>query len=258
MKDKRALVTGGGAGIGRCLALALARRGTHVWLVDKDPEGLARTASHVRELGVEAVEAVCDVSDAGQISRTVADLLDRWGSVDILVNNAGLLVYGSVRRVEAEQWRRVLSVNLEAPIQFVRELLPTLESRPQAHILNVASMHGLVGIRKIATYQTTKFALVGFSESLRADLRRTNIGVTALCPGYTRTEFMDCAENVNPRRPLKPPGRWICVSAERVAEAGIRAIRRNRGLVLVGWPAHLLHLAWRLSPRLFDFLRRIA
>jgi short-subunit dehydrogenase len=117
-------------------------------------------------------------------------------------------------------------------------------------------MHGLAAIRNLAPYQTTKFALVGLTESLRADLRRTNVGATALCPGFVLTKFMDSVENANPRRPLQAPKRWMCVTPQRVARAGVRGIRSNRGLVLVGWPARVLWGTWRLSPWLYDWLRK--
>ena len=257
IKDKKVLITGAAAGIGLCLALELARRGAHVWLVDRDADALAAAAKQVRELGVQAGESLCDVSDPEQIRQAVDQVLGQWGHVDILVNNAGVLVYGSIKRVTAEQWQRSLAVNLHAPIQFIQALLPTLLDRPEAHILNVASMHGLAAIRNIAPYQTTKFALVGLTESLRADLRRTGVGATALCPGYVQTKLMTSADNANPRRALATPKRWMCVSAERVARAGVRGIRKNRGLVVIGWPAHVLTLTYRLSPRLYDLMRRL-
>ncbi len=257
IRDNKSLVTGAGSGIGLCLALELARRGAHVWLVDRDGEALAAAADKVRELGVQAGQSLCDVSDPEQIRATVAQVLDEWGHIDILVNNAGILVYGSVKHISAEQWDRTLAVNLEAPIRFIHALLPTLLARPEAHILNVASMHGLAAIRNLAPYQTTKFALVGLTESLRADLRRTGVGATALCPGYVQTPFMASVDNANPRRPFKTPKRWMYVSPERVARAGVRAIRKNRSLVVIGWPAHLLSLTYRLSPRLYDLLRRL-
>ena len=257
IKDTKALVTGAASGIGLALALELARRGGHVWLVDRDAEALAAAGEQVRQLGVQVGQSLCDVADAEQIRATVDQVLGEWGGIDILVNNAGVLVYGSVKHVSPEQWARSLAVNLQAPIQFINALLPTLLARPRGHILNVASMHGLAAIRNLAPYQTTKFALVGLTESLRADLRRTNVGATALCPGYVSTGFIASADNANPHRPVAVPKRWMHISPQRVARAGVRAIRRNRGLVVIGWPAHLLSLTYRLSPRLYDVLRRI-
>jgi short-subunit dehydrogenase len=190
LKNKTALVTGAAAGIGRALALRLAHEGTHLYLVDIEPEGLAVVADEVKQRGVAVSTRVCDVGEQAEIALCVESGLRRWGGFDLLVNNAGTTYYGRTDQMSAEHCEHLLAVNLHAPLHFTRLLLPSLLARPEAHVLNVASLMGLIGIQKLAVYSATKFALVGFSESLRAEYARTNLGVTAFCPGLCRHEFV--------------------------------------------------------------------
>jgi NAD(P)-dependent dehydrogenase (short-subunit alcohol dehydrogenase family) len=257
LRGKRALVTGAASGIGRAIALALAREGVDLWLLDVDQPGLAQTASAARCAGVEAWPRQCDLAQPGEITAALRDLLDRWGGVDIVVNNAGVVYYGPTDRMTAEQWDWLLGINLLAPIQIVRELLPTLRERPEAHILNVCSIAGLVAGGRTAAYHVSKFGLVGFSETLRAEYGRRGIGVTALCPGPVRTNLY--ASGISGKGPLVPlPPRWICASEHVVARKAIRAIRRNRRLVLVTPLAHLLFHLKRWTPWIFDLMNQLS
>ena len=144
VRGKRALVTGAASGIGREIALQLALEGAHVYLLDVDAEGLAEVVRDARVCGVEVVGVRCDLSKPAEIAAALSDMLAAWDGVDILVNNAGVAFYGPTEKMTAEQWDWLLGINLLAPIQITRELLPTLLSRPEAHILNVCSVAGLV------------------------------------------------------------------------------------------------------------------
>jgi short-subunit dehydrogenase len=187
----------------------------------------------------------------------VHHLLDRWGGVDILVNNAGITYYGQTRKMAAEHWDQLLAVNLNAPIQFTRELLPALLSREEAHILNVASICGLVGLGRVAAYTTSKFAIVGLSESLRAEFGRQGLGVTALCPGFVDTNLFAAAPRGSDRPENRLPPRWLLATPEAIARRAVKAVYRNDGLVVVQPYARLLYLAKRLSPGLLDLSSRI-
>jgi len=257
IRGKKALVTGAASGIGRAIALALARETADLYLLDIDRERLAETATAARRLGVTVFTAQCDVSRPSDITAANHAMLGRWGELDILVNNVGVAYYGPTVNMTAQQWDRLLSINLHAPLQFTRELLPTLLARPEAHVLNVASMFGLVGLGRFVAYNTSKFALVGFSESLRAELGRVGLGVTALCPGFVRTDLFGSAPCGHKGRETPAPPRWISTTSERVAAKAINAIYRDRRLVLVTPAAHLLHYAKRFAPGLLDLLPRL-
>ncbi|HMP05439.1 MAG TPA: SDR family oxidoreductase, partial [Lacipirellulaceae bacterium] len=232
IRGKRAMITGAASGIGRAIALELARHGAHTYLVDVDETGLDAVADEVRALGVEALVRKCDVADPIKNSAAVNYLLDQWGTLDLLVNNAGITYYGRTLQMSAEHWERLLAINLHAPIQFTRELMPALLKRGDAHVLNVASICGLVGLARVTAYTTSKFALVGFSESLRHECARMGLGVTALCPGLVDTNLFTSAPLGRDLRQAKTPPRWTLITPEAVARRAVRAIRRNEGLVV--------------------------
>jgi short-subunit dehydrogenase len=255
IRNKKALVTGAASGIGRAIALALAKEGADLYLIDIDSDKLADAANEVRRAGAVVETRVCDLSDPKQITVVVNALISTWGRLDILVNNAGTTYYGATLNMTADQWNRVLAVNLLAPIQLVRELLPTLTAQAEAHIVNVSSIFGLVPMRKVAAYQTSKFGLVGFSAALRAEYSRCGCGVTALCPGFVRTamieEFIAMGREQRGRIPA-----WMCTSAETVANQAIYAIRANKAVVVISPLARLLWWFARFSPRIFDWIVR--
>lgn len=255
IRGKRALVTGAADGIGRAIALALAREGADLFLIDINAEGLAAVAGEARGHGVEAIEVVCDLAESAQVGEAVARLRAKWSGLDILVNNAGLAYYGPMHRMTDAQWNRIMAVNLLAPIQLVRELLPTLLAADEAHILNVCSMFGLAGWRKTLAYQTTKFGLVGFTAGLRAEYCREHFGVTALCPGFVRSALSTDYATAGAQERRQPPS-WICTTPEKVAARAIRAIKRNQGLVVMTPVTHVYWRLWRFLPGATDWLLR--
>ena len=256
IRGKRALITGAASGIGRAIAFALADADVHVWLVDVDVAGLADVAEQVRARGVEAVASTCDLRDPQQISAVIRDLLSRWNGVDILVNNAGVGFYGPTESMTAGQWDRLLAVNLSAPIQITRELLPSLLARDEAHILNVCSIFGLVAFKRMAAYHASKFAMVGFSRALRAEYVRRGLGVTAICPGFVRTNIFSDPQAHRHGKPVPPPPWWMLTTPDHVATAALRAIRKNRAVMTVTPAARVIWWIDRLIPGVIDFLQR--
>jgi 3-oxoacyl-[acyl-carrier protein] reductase len=250
IRGRKALVTGAAAGIGRALALALARGGADLFLVDIDAANLESTAAEARALGIAVVTHVCDLAEPAEISAMTQALDAEWGALNILVNNAGLTWYGPTDAMSAEQWRRIMAVNLLAPIQLFGELLPLLAVADEAHVVNVCSMFGLTPWRKAAAYQTSKHGLVGFTAALRAEFQRAHFGITALCPGFVRTALLDGKAGD------RAPPAWISTTPEVVADKAIRAIRRNRGLVLVTPATHFYWRLYRVAPGLVDWLLR--
>ena len=233
----------------------LAKEGADIQLLDIDAENLEIVAREARSHGVEAVMLVCDLTEPAQITTAVNALIARWGRLNILVNNAGLTYYGSTHDMTAEQWRRIMAVNLLAPIQLCHELLPILFAAEDAHIVNVCSMFGLVSWRKVTAYQTSKFGLVGFSAALRAEYDRANFGVTALCPGFVDTALIE-GHKAGDQKTQRTAPSWICTTPETVAAKAIHAIRKNRGMVLITPAAHLYWRMMRISPSLVDWLIR--
>jgi short-subunit dehydrogenase len=257
-RNKTALITGSARGIGRAIALRLAHEGTNLYLVDIDSHGLSETAEAAKQRGVAVKTCVCDLTRLDEIFATVELGLRSWDSFDLLVNNAGTTYYGRTDAMSAEHCEYLLRVNLHAPLHFARLLLPSLLSRPEAHILNVASFLGLVGTQKLAAYSASKFGLVGFSESLRAEYARTNLGVTAICPGFVETNLFASAPHGKDRQSPKQPPQWMLTSPDKVAARAILAIRRDEPLVVMQHYAKLTYFTKRIFPRLIDFANHLS
>ena len=252
IRGKKALVTGAASGIGRSIALALAREGADLFLIDIDEAGLATVVEEIRKFGVEVIGKTCDVADADHLTGSINALMDSWGKLDILVNNAGVLYYGRTERMTEKEWDHLLAVNLGAPIRFTCRLLPILRAQPEAHILNISSIAGLVPVRKMAAYQTSKFALVGLSEALRAEYGSGSLGVTVLCPGLVKTKMLDSALKQNRLTERHYLPAFLQVSPDLVAKRAIKAIRKNQGLVVISALARFLWFLHRLSPLILD------
>jgi short-subunit dehydrogenase len=257
IRGKSALVTGAASGIGRAIALRLAEEGANLYLLDIDLERLDVVAEECRGRGVKVETRRCDVSQPAQITAVVQHLLATWDGVDILVNNAGITYYGRTTAMTADHWNRLLAVNLHAPIQFVRELMPSLLKRRDAHVLNVASICGLVGLARVAAYSTSKFGLVGFSESLRHECGRMGLGVTALCPGLVDTSLFSSALRGRDVKQQKAPPKWILITPEQVANSAIRAIYRNKAVVVMQPMSRAIYFVKRFMPWLLDLAHHL-
>jgi NAD(P)-dependent dehydrogenase (short-subunit alcohol dehydrogenase family) len=232
LNGKLVLVTGAAAGIGRAMALEFARHRANLLLVDVDGMGLAETAIAARALDVKVDVCVADLARSEEVTRLALRVREQFPHLDVLVNNAGVAYYGTTHEMSHEQWRKVLAVNLHAPIQLTRELLHVLFERPEAHILNMCSIAGLVGVARLSAYNASKFALVGFSESLRVEYGPRGLGVTAVCPGLVRTGIFENAMLGGDKAPRRFPA-WLTASPERGcsigfnSSAGCAAARRS-------------------------------
>jgi len=254
LRGKKALVTGAATGIGRAIAIGLAREGVHLYLVDVDDVSLESAARKARSHGVEVVTRHCDLADSAHLAATVEAVLAHWGHLNILINNAGIADRCHTHEMHDSEWDRIVTVNLLAPIALTRMLLPTLLAN-DAHLLNVCSIFGLTTTRKLAAYQTSKFGLVGFTAALRAEYGSPEFGVTAVCPGFVQTPLLKRIVDTRSRRVLVPPA-WMVTTPEKVAARALDAIRKNKGIVVVTAFARINWLVARLSPGLIDFLNR--
>ena len=256
IRGKKALVTGAASGIGRAIALALAREGADLFLVDIDEPRLLSSARDAEALGSKVLTEVCDLSKPAQISACASACVRSFNTLDILVNCAGVIFYGHADEMTEPKWNAVMSVNLFAPIQLVRELLPTLTAQRESHILNVCSVFGLLPVRKLMGYQTSKFALVGYSLALRTEYFAQNVGVTALCPGFVDTPMFERFGPAWFKRLLSFSPFSLVVSPDFVARQAVASIRRNRGIVVVSLGGKIMWLIFRLCPTLVLWLFR--
>lgn len=184
-----ALVTGASRGIGRGVALALARAGAEVALAARTVPDLEEVAAKVEALGRRALVVPADVRDDRSVGVMVEAALDTFGRLDILVNNAGLGHFGPIEDLSIEQFDEMLGVNLRGPFLCARAVVPAMKRQGSGTILNIASVAGLVANPKLSGYNASKFGLMGLSESLMLELRHAGIKVAAICPGSTATDF---------------------------------------------------------------------
>ncbi len=187
LQDKVAFVTGAASGIGLGIARALAARGVRVMLADLDRAGLASALAGIGD----AAAVVCDVADAVSVRAAAATTMDRFGRVDILVNNAGVSFGAEVGATPLADWRWIVDVNLMGVVHGVETFVPLIKAAAQGgHIVNTASMTGFwAGLPGLAPYAATKFAVVGYSDAIRAELAPFGIGVSVLAPGWVRTRI---------------------------------------------------------------------
>ena len=187
---KTAFITGGANGIGLGIAKALAARGANLMLIDLNEAALAEVKARFAGTNVRVETAVCDVAKADAVRVAADKAIEAFGKVHIVVNNAGVALGGLPGEIALEDWRWIVDINLMGVVYGVESLLPHIRSHGEGgHIVNVASMAGHIAMPGMGPYHATKFAVVGYSEALRAELAGDHIGVSALCPGWVKTSI---------------------------------------------------------------------
>ncbi|MFB4423177.1 SDR family oxidoreductase [Streptomyces sp. QL37] len=261
------LVTGAASGIGRATALSFAEAGARVVAVDRDAEGVARTAETARLIGAAAAWGeVVDVGDEQAMEKLAEKVAAELGVVDVLVNNAGIGLSGSFLDTTSEDWRKILDVNLWGVIHGCRIFGRQMADRGQGgHIVNVASAAAYQPSRVLPAYSTSKAAVLMLSECLRAELAERSIGVSAICPGIvdtgiTGTARFAGADEVEEARLRRRTARLYSIRnypAEKVAQAVLGAVVHNRAVVPVTPEARGARLLSRFSPRILRGVARL-
>lgn len=193
LSGKVAVITGGGSGIGKALAIRFASEAMKVVLADIDAVKLRAVEVELAEGGAEVLTVVCDTSTEAQVQALAAATLDRFGAAHVLCNNAGVVGMGDPWRGPISGWDWVMGINLYGVVHGVRAFLPIMEDQGEGHIVNTASMAGLVAVPGAAPYNVTKTGVVALSESLFIELKTSGspVRVSALCPGFVHTNLLD-------------------------------------------------------------------
>lgn len=246
LRGKVAVVTGAASGIGRELALACAAEGAHLAIADVDEKGLAGTAQGLPP-GCESIQARCDVSKASDVEALADRTYERFGAAHLIINNAGVGVAGPVWSAPLDEWKWVLDVNLMGVVHGIRAFVPRmLAAKEEGHVVNTASVAGLLSVPGSGVYCASKHAVVSLSECLHHDLRMTGsaIGVSVLCPAWVPTGIADSERNrpahLAARNPLAGPFEENVrkavasgkISAAEVARITLDAVKANRFYVL--------------------------
>ena len=262
-RDRIALVTGAAAGIGRALATQLAAAGARVVMADIDAAGAERVAGDLRAGRPDRVRACAlDVRDRAAFADLVADVLAREGRLDYLFNNAGIAVIGNLLRMTPEHWDALVDVNVRGVHHGIEAAYPVMVEQGSGHIVNTASLSGLVPSPGFTAYAMTKHAVVGLSTSLRVEAARHGVRVSALCPGVIDTNMAESARLLGRERRIKeemPDAGRLLHGADYCARHALRGVLRNRAIIPVTPAAHFAWRLYRVSPVLLaPLLRHLA
>ena len=249
LKDRVAIVTGASSGIGAATAIAFGREGMRTALFARRPERLENAANAVRAAGGQAIVVAGDVCVPADVERLVDCTMAGYGQIDVLFNNAGLGRLGWLEQLDWRDVRLQVEVNLIGTLDTTRRVLPHMIGRRHGHIINMGSLAGKIGAPTYTVYAATKFALAGFSESLRREVAPWGVCVSAVYPAGVKTELGDQAGYR--RRTWRSPR---ALSAETVARAIVELVRRpRRELILPPW-MRLAVWANRMAPGLGDLI----
>jgi short-subunit dehydrogenase len=247
LNGKRILLTGATGGIGRQLALRLAKKGAQLALVCFDAQRLQALANEIEEQGGKAVEIVADFSHAHAASGVADTAMQRLGGVDILINNAGVLDFVPFQNQSPERIAQMIQINVVIPMQLTRALLPSLLKQGSGQIVNIGSAFGAIGFPYYASYSASKFAMRGFSQALRRELADSGIKVTYIAPRAVRTALNDDAA-----QRMMEDARISMDEPEVVAAHIVKAIETGRREYAIGQPESFFAWLNGFLPALVD------
>ncbi len=205
LQGKAAIVTGAGRGIGRSIALTLARNGARVSLAARTEAELQAVQSEIESFGGQAASFPTDVSREAEVISLVRNTVERFGRLDILINNAGIGIFGPLVETTTEQWDRIMAINARGPFLLCREAIPYLKKQEQAFIINIASVVGVKGYVNQAAYSASKHAVMGMTKALAKEVQSDGIRVHAICPGGVDTQLLSQARPDLDRAVLMQP-----------------------------------------------------
>ncbi|MEO1059131.1 MAG: SDR family NAD(P)-dependent oxidoreductase [Actinomycetota bacterium] len=256
LDDRVVAITGAASGIGRALAHECARRGAHVALSDVDEDGLNAAAAAVCEHSIVRVTATTvDVADAGAVAAWAAQTNDEFGRVNAVINNAGIALGADVAEMDEAHFRQVMDINFWGVVHGTTSFLPHLEASGEGHVVNISSVFGLLGIPSQAAYNSSKFAVRGYTEALRTelDIAESCVSATTIHPGGIRTNIARNAiamgVDIDPEEAATQFEQLARSTPEQAANWILGAMLKNKRRALIGPDAHVFDIAARVSPR---------
>lgn len=254
LRNKTVLITGGSRGLGLVLAREFAREGARIAICARDEYELEQARVDLENLGAEVMAVVCDVRDGADVNQMVADVTRRFGHIDVLVNNAGVIQVGPIEVMTMEDYELAMKAHFWAPLNTMMAVLPSMRQRKSGRIVNISSIGGKVSVPHLVPYCASKFALVGLSRGLRAELMKDGITVTTVCPGLMRT---GSPRNADFKGKHRQEFAWfsiadamplITVSAENAARQIVQACKQGRAELVISLPAKAAVLFDTLFP----------
>ena len=227
-QNKVVVITGASSGIGEASAVEFAKNGANVILIGRRKEKLIEVENKISKHKVSTLVCVCDVSNKLQVQEMSKQVLEKFGRIDILVNNAGFAIYGKVSDLEIEEMESQIATNYFGMVYCIKNFLPIMLEQDSGHIVNVASVAASFGLPGLASYSASKFAMLGFSESLQHELKGTDVHVTVVSPIMVRTNFFDHSSFES-----MPKFSPTSLSAKDVAKAVLKAANSSRLEIIV-------------------------
>lgn len=251
-RDKVTIVTGAASGIGREICLQIAAAGGKVLVTDINAKGAANVAA---ECGEDALWMAVDVADAHRVRQMFDYALQQHSRIDYSFHNAGFAVAGDMRDIKLEHWRSIVEVNLMGVVHCTQCVYPIMTNQGFGHIINVASLAGLIGAPTLVPYATTKAAVVGLSLSLRTEARSLGVNVSAFCPGFIQSNIYDSAVVVNiDRKQLTQSSPLPIVPTAPAIRKLLAGVLKNKAIITLPAYAQILWRMHRLSPSLSAIL----
>src|SRR5438552_15245478 len=264
LKNKVVLITGGSRGLGLVIARQICVEYGKVALIARDADELARAEADLAGRGGEVLTISCDLLERAQIQAAVQETIKRYGKIDILINNAGIIQVGPLEHMVREDFERAMQLHFWAPFDLIRQVVPEMRRRGGGRIVNISSIGGKIAVPHMAPYTSSKFALVGFSDAIRAELARENIYVTTVTPGMMRTGSHSFAkfkgDRVAEYKQFTAASRlpFASISAERAARKILVACASGRPALVMPLAARLMTIANALFPNLFGRMMKVA
>jgi len=227
-KNKVVLITGASSGIGKDTAIEFAKKGANIVLISRTKEKNEKVAEQLKQFNVTVLVCQCDVYKKDQVKEMSKTVLEKFDSIDILVNNAGFAIYGSVTDLSIDDIESQMETNYFGMIYCIKNFLPLMLDKKSGHIVNVASVAASFGLPGIASYCASKFAMLGFSEGLKHELKNTGVGITVVSPIMVRTNFFD-----HPSFEKMPKFSPTSLSSKTVAKTILKAANSSRLEIIV-------------------------
>ena len=266
LADKVAVVTGAASGMGRSLAVNLGAKGCHLAISDVNQEGLQETATLVANPNVKITTHIVDVADRDQVYRHAEEVVKQHGKANIMINNAGVALGDSIEDVSYEDFEWIVNINFWGVVYGTKAFLPHLKRESEAHIVNISSINGILTNPYNGPYCATKFAVRGFTETLRQELHGTSVGVTVVHPGGIKTDIVRNArfrKHANPNMTQQDlvaryDEKVFKTTADDAARTIVSGIEKNKQRILIGGDAKFLDWLARLFPvSATKYLRRM-
>lgn len=247
LENKVAVITGAGSGIGRALAIRLAEEGCHLALWDVNKKGLDETVSLIGISANNVSSHIVDVANQEDVYKNAKDVISEHKHIDLLFNNAGVAAKNRLENMPYEDFEWVININMWGVVYGTKAFLPYLKLRPEAHIINIASVNSMLGFPENGPYTMSKYAVQAFTETLIQEYMGTKIRISSIHPGGIRTSIASSARNIK-KHEAEMFGKLAATSPEKAAKAIIKGIKRNKEKIFIGPDAFIMQLLKRLFP----------